>query len=250
MTTPSSAPNPSGAGILAGRTAVVTGASSGIGRATALMLIEAGVRVALIGRSEQRLRAAANGWPADAWLPIECDVRDDDSVRTMAAQAEQEMGRVDILINSAGVFKVASLPDLDNETWRELWETNVNGTIFPTRALLPGMLERGLGYVVIVSSVAAHRGYAGMTGYGATKHAVTGFARALTTEVRRQGVRVVNVYSGPVDTPIWDDLTTPLPREEMLTAQDVASTIINAMTVSDRQVIEDVLLLPQNGLYF
>ncbi len=250
MTTPSSAPNPSGAGILVGRTAVVTGASSGIGRATALMLIEAGVRVALIGRSEQRLRAAASGWPADAWLPIECDVRSDDSVRAMAAQAEQEMGRVDILINSAGVFKVASLPDLDNETWRELWETNVNGTIFSTRALLPGMLERGLGYVVIVSSVAAHRGYAGMTGYGATKHAVTGFARALTTEVRRQGVRVVNVYSGPVDTPIWDDLTTPLPREEMLTAQDVASSIINAMTVSDRQVIEDVLLLPQNGLYF
>ena len=177
MTTPSSAPNPSGTGILAGRTAVVTGASSGIGRATAQMLIEAGVRVALVGRSEQRLRDAANGWPADAWLPIECDVRDDDSVTAMAAQAEQEMGRVDILINSAGVFKVASLRDLDNETWRELWETNVNGTIFPTRALLPGMLERGLGYVVIVSSVAAHRGYAGMTGYGATKHAVTGFAR-------------------------------------------------------------------------
>ena len=244
-----SGPNLSGA-ILSGKTAVVTGASSGIGRATAHLLTQAGVRVALVGRSEARLRAAADGFPDGSWTPIECDVRSDVSVRAMAAAAERELGRVDILVNSAGVFKVVPLPELDNDTWNELWETNVNGTIFPTRAVLPGMLERGLGYIVIVSSVAAHRGYANMTGYGATKHAVTGFARALTTEVRRAGVRVINVFSGPVDTPIWDGLSTPLPREEMLTPEEVGTAIVNAMTVSDKQVMEDVLLLPQGGLYF
>ena len=237
-------------GILAGKTAVVTGASSGIGRATARLLAEAGVRVALVGRSADRLRAAGAELPAGSWAAIECDVRDDDSVRAMASAAERELGRVDILVNSAGVFKVAPLLELDNESWRELWETNVNGTIFPTRAVLPGMLARGEGFVVVVSSVAAHRGYAQMTGYGATKHAVTGFARALTTEVRRQGVRVVNVYVGPVDTPIWDGLATPLPREEMLTPDEVAAAIVNAMSVSGKQVMEDVLLLPQGGLYF
>ena len=181
---------------------------------------------------------------------IPCDVRDSTAVQAMAARAEQELGRVDILVNSAGIFKAIPLMELDDETWRELWETNVNGTLFPTRALLPGMVERGLGYIVIVSSVAAHRGYAGMTGYGATKHAVTGFARALTTEVRRQGVRVVNAFVGPVDTPIWEGMTTPLPQEEMLTADEVADAIVSAMTVSDKQVIEDLLLLPQGGLYF
>ena len=241
---------PDPAALLAGKTAVVTGASSGIGRATARLLMECGVRVAFVGRSEERLRAAADGLPSDLWAPITCDVRSDESVRSMTAAAERELGPVDILVNSAGVFKVAALTDLDNDAWRELWETNVNGTLFPTRAVLPGMLERGSGYIVVVSSVAAHRGYAHMTGYGATKHAVTGFARALTTEVRRSGVRVVNLIVGPVNTPIWDGLTPPLPREEMLTPDEVAAAILNTISVSPNQVLEDVLLLPQGGLYF
>ncbi len=238
------------ASVLAGKTAVVTGASSGIGKAVAKHLVDAGVRVGLVGRSEERLREAASGWPSDAWVVLPCDVRDSAAVQAMATRAEQELGRVDILVNSAGVFKAAPLTELDDETWRDLWETNVSGTLFPTRALLPGMVERGLGYVVIISSVAAHRGYAGMTGYGATKHAVTGFARALTTEVRRQGVRVVNAFIGPVATPIWEGGSPPLPIEEMLTADEVADAIVSAMTVSDKQVIEDLLLLPQGGLYF
>ena len=234
---------------LAGKTAVVTGASSGIGRAVARRLVDAGARVALVGRSEERLREAASGWPEGSWLALPCDVRDSAAVQAMAARAERELGRVDILVNSAGAFKAAALTELDDETWRELWETNVNGTLFPARALLPGMLERGSGCIVIVSSVVAHRGFAGMTGYGATKHAVTGFARALTTEVRRQGVRVVNACIGPVDTPIWEGMSTPLPREEMLTVDEVADAIVSAMTLSDKQVVEDLLLLPQGGLY-
>ena len=241
---------PDPATVLRGKTAIVTGASSGIGRATAEQLIEIGVRVALVGRNEGRLRAAAQHWPSALWLPLECDVRSDPSVREMVAAAEHHFGQVDILVNSAGVFKVLALTELTNEAWQELWETNVNGTVFPTRAVLPGMLKRATGYIVIVSSVAAHRGYANMTGYGATKHAVTGFGRALTTEVRRSGIRVINVASGPVDTPIWDGLNEPLPRAEMLTADEVATAIINAMTISNRQVTEDVLLLPQGGLYF
>ena len=220
-----------------GKTAVVTGASSGIGKAIAQRLVDGGARVALVGRSEERLREAASDWPDGSWLALPCDVRDSAAVQAMAARAEEELGRVDILVNSAGVFKVAPLTELDDETWRDLWETNVNGTLFPTRALLPGMVERGLGYVVIISSVAAHRGYAGMTGYGATKHAVTGFARALTTEVRRQGVRVVNAFVGPcghADMGGREHLRCP--PEEMLTADEVADAIIGAMTVSDKQV--------------
>ena len=152
-------------------------------------------------------------------------------------------------MNSAGLFHTGPLPELTNERWQELWETNVNGTIFPTRAVLPGMLSRGSGVIVIVSSVAAHRGFRFNTAYSATKYAVTGFARSLTSEVRREGVRVVNAFIGPVDTPIWDGKDTPLPKEELLTPQEVAEAITGAITVSDRQVIEDVLLLPQQGIY-
>ena len=235
--------------LLAGKTAIVTGASSGIGKALTHALVAEGVRVAMVGRDANRLERAAAGAPHETTAAYVCDVRDDAQVRATVAAVESAWGRVDILANCAGVYYAATLPELTNEQWDDLWRTNVSGTLFPTRAVLPGMLERGDGIVVVLSSVAAHRGFATMTGYGATKHAVTGFARALTNEVRQSGVRVVNVLAGPVDTPLWDGQSTPLERADMLTADEVARAILNAMTVSDTQVIEDVLLLPQKGVY-
>ena len=236
--------------VLAGQTAIVTGASSGIGLECTRMLFDAGCSIAVVGRSADRLKPAVEGLASDRWLIAECDVRDDQAVRAMVAGVEQAWGCVDILINSAGLFRTAPLAETTNEMWDDMWNTNVNGTFYPTRAVVPGMLERGKGTIVVMSSVAAHRAYSGNSAYSASKYAVTGFARALSSEVRRKGVRVVNVMPGPVDTPIWGSMDTPMARDEMLTAREVAQATINAMTVSDTQVIEDVLLLPQKGLYF
>ena len=236
--------------ILAGQTAIVTGASSGIGLECARLLFEEGCSVAVVGRSADRLKPAVDGIPSDRAMILECDVRDDAAVQAMVASVEQAWGRVDILINSAGLFQTAPLAETTNALWDDMWQTNVNGTFFPTRAVVPGMLERGTGTIVVMSSVAAHRAYSGNAAYSASKYAVTGFARALSSEVRSKGVRVVNVMPGPVDTPIWGDKDTPLARDEMLTPREVAQATINAMTVSSTQVIEDVLLLPQRGLYF
>ena len=168
----------------------------------------------------------------------------------MVERVTSEWGAVDILVNSAGVFYVAPLPETTDEMWDELWRTNVSGTFFAARAVLPGMLERGRGTIVMLSSVAAKRGFANTSGYSATKHAVAGLARALTTEVRRHGVRVVHVAPGPVDTPIWGEYDPPLPREDMLKPEEVARTIVAAISISDTQVMEDVLLLPQKGIYY
>ena len=236
--------------VLAGQSAIVTGASSGIGLECARMLFEEGCSVAVVGRSADRLKPTVEGIADDRWLIVECDVRDDEAVRAMVASVEQCWGRVDILINSAGLFQTAPLAETTNELWDDMWQTNVNGTFYPTRAVVPGMLERGKGTIVVMSSVAAHRAYSGNSAYSASKYAVTGFARALSSEVRRKGVRVVNVMPGPVDTPIWGAMDTPMATEDMLTAREVAQATINAMTVSATQVIEDVLLLPQKGLYF
>jgi NAD(P)-dependent dehydrogenase (short-subunit alcohol dehydrogenase family) len=216
-----------------------------------LALAEAGVRVALVGRDEGRLRAAVpEGESAATHMLVECDVRESSQVRAMVDRVTRELSVVDILINSAGVYYVASMPDTTDDMWDDLWRTNVNGTFFATRAVLPGMLERERGTIVMLSSVAAHRGFGNTTGYSATKHAVQGLARSLTTEVRRHGVRVVNVAPGPVDTPIWADYDPPLPREDMLTPEEVARTVMSAISVSGTQVMEDVLLLPQKGIYF
>ena len=236
--------------VLAGQTAIVTGASSGIGFECARMLFEEGCSVAVSGRNADRLKPTVAGIADNRWLIAECDVRDDEAVRGMVASVEEAWGRVDILINSAGLFQTAPLTETTNEMWNELWQTNVNGTFYPTRAVVPGMLERGQGTIVIISSVAAHRAYPGNSAYSASKYAVTGFARALSSEVRKKGLRVVNVMPGPVNTPIWESMDTPMAPEDMLTAREVAQATINAMTVSATQVIEDVLLLPQKGLYF
>ena len=236
--------------ILAGQTAIVTGASSGIGMAVARLLFSEGCSVAVVGRNGDRLKSAVKGIASDRYLIVECDVRDDVAVSAMAASVEQVWGRVDILINSAGLFQTAPLAETTNALWDDMWQTNVNGTFYPTRAVVPGMLKRGTGTIVVMSSVAAHRAYSGNAAYSASKYAVTGFARALSSEVRRKGVRVINVMPGPVNTPIWGEKDTPMARDEMLTAQEVAQATINAMTVSSTQVIEDVLLLPQRGLYF
>lgn len=238
------------ASVLNGQTAIVTGASSGIGLSITRMLFDAGCKVAVVGRDAGRLAPAVEGTPSDRHLVCECDVRDDAAVRAMVASVEQAWKRVDILINSAGLFKTAPIAETTNELWDDMWQTNVNGTFYPTRAVVPGMVERGKGTIVMISSIAAHRNYSGNVAYGASKYAVTGLARALSTEVRRKGVRVVNVMAGPVDTPIWDGMDTPMERTDMLTADDVARATISAMSVSETQVMEDVLLLPQKGLYF
>ena len=192
----------------------------------------------MVGRDVGRLERAAAGLAAEATAVWACDVRDDAQVRETVAGVEAAWGRIDILANCAGVYHAAALPDLTNEQWDDLWRTNVSGTLFPTRAVLPRMLARGSGVVVVLSSVAAHRGFASMTGYGATKHAVTGFARALTNEVRQDGVRVVTVVAGPVDTPLWDGQRT-CSRDQHLTPDKLQpTTFIGVETIeSDRNKV-------------
>ena len=227
--------------------AIVTGASSGIGRAVARGLLAMGTRVALVGRDQMRLEETADGHSEH--LLLTCDVRDDNQVRATVTRVEQAWDGVDLLVNSAGLYQTAPLTETSNAMWDDLWRTNVSGTLFPTRAVLPGMLERGHGTIVMISSVAGYRGFANNTAHAATKLAVAGLARALSDEVRRKGVRVVNATIGPVDTPVWAGSGTPLEREDMLTPEETAQAIINAISVSKTQVLEEIVLLPQKGLY-
>ena len=242
MTTPTN--------FLAGQTALVTGASSGIGREVARQLLALDVRVAFLGRSEERLREAAAGTEPGAAMRLTCDVRDDAQVRRAVAEVEQAWGGVDILVNSAGVLAFAPLAETSNETWDEVWQTNVNGTFYPTRAVVTGMLERGRGTIVCMSSVAGYRAFADSTAYCASKWAVTGFAKALSLEVRRRGVRVVTVSPGQVDTPMWQaDMEHVADRADMLTAEEVARVVISAINISDRQAVDEVHISPQALLY-
>jgi 3-oxoacyl-[acyl-carrier protein] reductase len=228
---------------------VVTGGTTGIGYATAAALSVRGATVAICGRSEDGVRTALKrlkkgGADVVGWT---CDVSDESSVAEFADRVRSQGKPVDVLVNNAGVGHFARLGELALEQIDETWATNVRGVFLMTQAFLPEMIERGVGHIVNVASLAGRNGVVGGTAYAASKHAVLGFSRSLMLEVRAQGVRVIAVCPGSVDTPFFakagvqrDDL------DRVLTADDVASTILSALDLPDRALVSELDVRPAN----
>lgn len=177
--------------------AVVTGASSGIGRATARELLGAGARVVLGARRRDRLEAIEADFPGRVAV-VGMDVRSPDDCRRLIAAAVDAFGRLDTLVANAGIGMYGGILDHTDEALTTMLDTNVAGTIWPIRAALPHMLESGRGDIVIVASVAGFRGGADEAVYAATKFAQVGLAGALDREVREKGIRVTTI--GPAGT--------------------------------------------------
>jgi len=176
------------------RVAVVTGASSGIGEATARTLAAQGFHVVAVARRKDRLQRLADEIDGTA---IAADVTDDAAVQELAAQ----LTRVDVLVNNAGGAKgLAPLADTDLDDWRWMWETNVMGTLRVTKALLPKLIESGDGLIVTVTSIAALEVYDGGAGYTAAKHAQGALHRTLRGELLGQPVRLTEIAPGAVET--------------------------------------------------
>lgn len=187
---------------LKGRSALVTGGGRGAGAAIARSLAQAGAAVLVAGRSRAHLDAvageiAAAGGRASAAV---VDVTDETSVEALAAAATEALGRVDILINNAGVSLASAVHKTTTADWDRLFAVNVRGTFLCTRTWLPGMVERGWGRIVNVASTAALRGERYIAAYASTKHAVLGLTRAVAAEVAAEGVTVNAVCPGYLDT--------------------------------------------------
>lgn len=224
--------------------AVVTGGSSGIGRAVAVALARKGARVGLIGRDGARLAQSADlcrqaGAPRVAWRTA--DVADEGQVRQAIRDLEQALGPVAILVNSAGVLYTGPIHRMPPGWFAEMIRTNYLGTVFPTLAVLPGMLERRAGSIVNLSSLAGRVAGRGYGGYAPSKYAVAGFTDALRQEVAHRGIHVCGVYPGPVDTPMVRDRdgkgpADPLPLVPLLRAEDVAAAVVRAIERRRRDV--------------
>jgi NAD(P)-dependent dehydrogenase (short-subunit alcohol dehydrogenase family) len=203
----SSGPSPQ---LLAGRVAVVTGASRGIGLAVAERLAAAGARVAICSRAadaagQARLAAAAEriGHAAAPGAPVlwlACDVARFADARHLHAAVERELGTPDILVNNAGVVVRARLDETSEHDWERVLGANLDGTFNVTRVFLPGMRARASGRIINVASISGRQGTAGLTAYCAAKHGVVGFTRALAEETREVGIQVNAVCPGSVDT--------------------------------------------------
>jgi NAD(P)-dependent dehydrogenase (short-subunit alcohol dehydrogenase family) len=211
--------------------AIVTGATSGIGRAVALKLAEEGAEVIVTGRDQQRGAETVAAIEADGGRAqfIAADLNDVGSVRTLAEQA----GDVDILVNNAGVFSFAPSHEIDADTFDATFATNVRAPFFLTAALAPGMAARGQGSIVNVATMAAHFGLPGASAYGASKAAVVSLTQTWAAEYGPRGVRVNAVSAGPTRTEgtagMGDDLnalgsTTPLGRSA--SPDEIAEAIV------------------------
>ncbi len=188
---------------LSGRTALVTGASRGIGAATARALDAAGARVALCARSAQGLRDVAAGLGHDP-VVIEGDLALADAPARVAEQAREALGGIDVLVCNAGVGARLPLPEIDAALIDDLYAVNVRATLLLIRALAPGMAARGGGSIVSLSSVSAVVGTPGRSAYAASKGAIDALSRSLAIELGGDGIRVNTVAPGVVDTAMWE----------------------------------------------
>ncbi len=180
------------------RVAVVTGASAGIGEATARTLAGLGFHVVAVARRADRIQALADEIGGTA---VVADVTDDAQVAALAERAAALTGKIDVLINNAGGAKgLETVAEADLENWRWMWETNVLGTLRVTRALLPKLIESGNGLIVTITSIAAFETYDGGSGYTAAKHAQGALHRTLRGELLGKPVRLTEIAPGAVET--------------------------------------------------
>jgi NADP-dependent 3-hydroxy acid dehydrogenase YdfG len=187
---------------LAGRVAFVTGASSGLGRATAFALARAGASVALVARGASDLATVADELRGNrrVALPVACDLADADGLADAVRRTRDELGPPRVLVNAAGTDAPGPVSELSVEAWDRVLAVNLRAVFLLSRLVVPDMVRAGQGTVINVSSVAGKRGWANASAYCASKFALTGFTQALGAEVRPHGVRACVVYPGAMAT--------------------------------------------------
>ena len=211
---------------LATKTAIVTGAGRGIGRATALALARHGAQVGICARTEAQLRVTADAIvrAGAAVVAVVADVAKAEDVERFAKEVDRLFGAPDFLVNNAGVVARAALHETEEATWDAVVGSNLKGAYLCTRAFLPGMIERGSGRIVNVSSIAGRRGSPMLAAYSAAKWGLVGLTKSLAREVFDRGVQVNAIAPGSVDTEMLRQ-GAPERRPDM-TAEEVAEMIV------------------------
>ena len=244
------------AGSLEGKVALVTGASSGIGEATALALAGEGAAVSLGARRKDRIDALAERISGEGGraLAVEADITDEETANALVKRTAEELGGLDALVNNAGVMLLGPVAGADTEQWRRMIEVNLLGLLYCTHAALPVMGAAGSGHIVNVSSVAGRTAYMGSAVYNMTKWGVVGFSEALRQEVLHANVRVTCVEPGFVDTELQGHNELPIVVETMekmreqigdlLEAEDIANAVLYALSQPEHVSVNEVLVRP------
>jgi NADP-dependent 3-hydroxy acid dehydrogenase YdfG len=239
---------------LDGKVAVITGASSGIGEATAEALAAEGAAVVVAARREERLsdlveRINGNGGKA---LSVECDVTDEEQAHDLIQRARDELGQVDILVNNAGVMQLSKIEKGLSDEWRRMFDVNVLGLLYVTDAAVQVMKEQGSGHLINVSSVAGRKSGPLRGAYSGTKFAVNAISEALRVELLEDNIRVTMVEPGAVETELPDHITDEEAKEgisalyqtDILQPEDIAAAIAYCAVQPERVSVNEILIRP------
>lgn len=241
---------------LDGKVAVITGASSGIGEATAEALAAEGASVVVAARREDRLSDLVeriHGKDGEKAFSVECDITDEEQAHSLIQKAKGELGRVDILINNAGVMQLSKIEKGLSDEWRTMFDVNVLGLLYVTDAAVQVMKEQGSGHLVNISSVAGRKSGPLRGAYSGTKFAVNAISEALRQELIEDNVRVTVVEPGAVETELPDHITDEEAKEgiksvygldDILQPEDIANAIAYCVIQPERVSVNEILIRP------
>ncbi len=236
---------------LSGKVVLVTGASSGIGRALAITLAAEKARLALVGRSEERLQAVADSLEPGETLVVPADLAQPSEVERVVSETLARYGRIDVLLANAGLYIPGNVVEGDADAWDTLLSVNVNSVFRMVRAVLPQMLDREAGDIIVTSSVSGHQAIQWEPVYSASKHAVQSFVHGLRRQVSAKNVRVGSVAPGMVLNELWGfsdpaAIEAGIAKREGLRSEDVAEAVLFMLTRPANVTIRDLVILPQN----
>jgi 3-oxoacyl-[acyl-carrier protein] reductase len=235
------------------KTALVTGASRGIGFGVALRLAQEGIKTAIVGRDQMRIEQAAKKiteLSGTQTIAIVGDVSSWNDCVSAVDQVVKQFGSIDVLVPNAGIGVIGSVEESDPADWAKMMEVNYLGTAHIIKAALPTMKKQGAGDVIAIVSAGGTKGYPEWSGYCATKWAVMGFMDSFAQEVIAQGIRVSTLCPGGVDTAFWDDLNKEINRagsegrSKLMSPADVAELVMLQVNLPRNVMLKNAIFFP------
>lgn len=232
---------------MAEKIAIVTGAARGIGRATAIELLEAGFFTALCSRSQESTASLETHISSFAgnFMISSVDISIEEEIEGFISSVAEEKGRIDVLINNAGVVYTGPVEKTDTEQWDEMMAVNARGTFLMVKHSLP-LMPKG-GHIVNIGSNASKKGFPGWAAYCASKFAVLGFTNSLREELRDRGIKVSAVLPGPTKTDVWDSLGGKWDRTKMMSPEVTAKTVLSVINQPPGANIDEIDIVPSTG---
>lgn len=230
--------------LLEGKAAFITGAGRGIGRAIAEAFAAQGCSIAAAARTRTEVEAVATGIRDDGGkaVALECDVTVPDQVQAAVNEAHDSFGAIDILVNNAGVALFKPFHEQSADDWQRTLDVNLNGAFYCTQAVLPGMMHRGSGRIINISSVAGVKPINKQSAYCASKHALNAMSKVLAMELREYGIAVHAICPGGVTTQLADEAMPERDKSDWMTPEDIAHACLFLASQSPRATTDEVVV--------